>query len=462
MGMLVALSIVLPAASAQPARMTVIRRAFEMDYWYLAPLYLTDRLGGGALWAVALIAGVVLATIPWWMVRRRMAVAAIEPARCTACAQCDADCPYNAIAMVPRTDGSSKYDSQAYVDPTKCVGCGICAASCDTLGTNLAAFSTVDYMRRLDGWVPIAAVGSEPREPLITVFHCAHAAGADFATNPQSGECVELPGARVLAIPCVGWLHALTLERVLRRGAAHAVVVSCGPGGCHFREGDEWLRQRVAGERGPSPREQYAPQARMHILQLDRTQGGRLRDAVAALRAGGTLPCAPHARGRTRFALGIAAAALAGLLAAVVGAGSRAGYASPNVPGSELVVTFKHPGQVSEEFHVFTPQELAKIPVHMRRARSYRRARANVRLRVQIDGRMAVERSFAPKGLWHDGNSIAVERLIVPLGVHHITVEIGDAHERENWSFRTEQRLEFTREALHVIAFDRLSGFVVH
>lgn len=461
LGMLLALSAVMPADSAAPAHMSEIRRSYTIDAWYLAPIALTDRLGGGALWSALLVAGTVLGTMPWWMKRRRLRVATIHPERCTACTQCYTDCPYNAITMIPRTDGSSKYDRQANVDATKCVGCGICAASCDTLGTNLEGFSTVTELRLLDDWLPL---GSDAVEAPVVVFRCAHAAGAEFDVDPANGRCAGLAGARVLAIPCVGWLHALMIERVLRRGAAHVVVASCGPGECHYREGNEWLRQRVEGERGPSPRAEFAPRERLHILALDRTRGRDLRRMVAALSSGAGVAgsVAPGPARPTRALAGAAAAVLAALVATGVGAASQWRYTSPAYPGSELVVTFKHPGQVSEHYRDLSAAELEKIPVHMRRQRVYARARAAVRMRVTVDGERVVGRAYAPTGLWHDGNSIAVEMLPVPTGEHVVSVAISDSHDPDDWSFRTVQRLTFAREARRVIVFDRSSGFTVH
>ena len=50
------------------------------------------------------------------------------------------------------------------------------------------------------------------------------AADGGLAVDPESGLCVRLPGWRVLVVPCAGWVHTMTLERVLRRGASQALV----------------------------------------------------------------------------------------------------------------------------------------------------------------------------------------------------------------------------------------------
>jgi hypothetical protein len=156
-----------------------------------------------------------------------------------------------------------------------------------------------------------------------------------------------------------------------------------------------------------------------------------------------------------------AAAVLTGLVGWGIAAGSRWTYASPAPAGSELVVTFKHPGQVSERSRAVSKEELEKTPVHMRRAVIHDRERAPVRMRVLVDGRAVIDRVYQPKGLWRDGNSVAVEAIAVPPGAHAVEVAIGDTHEQQEWNHRMSQRLEFTPAARRVVSFDRVSGFMV-
>ena len=71
-GSLVVLSALLPAFSAGPAIMTVKTQKFSIDWWYLWPFMLTDRLSGGLLWSLFLLTGLAALTVPWWMVKRRL------------------------------------------------------------------------------------------------------------------------------------------------------------------------------------------------------------------------------------------------------------------------------------------------------------------------------------------------------------------------------------------------------
>lgn len=450
---MVALSLWRPADLTPQASMTMIRGQYRIDAWYLAPLALTDRLPGGTLWWMALATGLALASTPWWMARRRPKPATIYPERCTACEQCVTDCPYNAITMVPRSAGPAKYPLQAEVDPAACLACGICAGSCEGFGTDLTGFSSIPEMRRAEAWVREAIAGGEA--PAM-VFACAHSAGAELAADRMTGRSGDLPRARVMHVPCAAWVHTTTVERLLRVGAAHVTIVACEEGSCHYREGTATLVERIDGAREPHFRPEQAPKHLVHLLRFNRTRRRDLLKALAAPGAGW-----PNATLPSRSRAAVAAVIVTGVLAWGVSAGSRWGYASPVLAGSELVVTFKHPGQVSERSREVSKEELEKTPVHMRRARVYDRERAPVRMQVRVDGRTIVDRVYPAMGLWHDGNSVAVETISVPSGAHTVDVAIGDTHDGGEWNHRTSQRLDFSAARRRVVSFDRLSGFIV-
>jgi ferredoxin/coenzyme F420-reducing hydrogenase delta subunit len=450
------ISLVYPAGNAEPARMAQLPQTFSMDWWYLMPLVLTDRLGGGALWAVVLGAGAVGFSVPWWMVRGQPRLAEVVASRCKACMKCFQDCPYEAISMIPRTDGSTQHSTQADIDFAKCVGCGICAGSCDTAAIGLDWFAMIEQRKRMDGWVERAV---ETGDASHVAFVCAESAGVNLSVDAASGVCAELPGYRVLEIPCAGWIHPLLVERALRRGAPGVVVVSCGPGECRFREGARWTRMRLAGEREPVLRSDKVAPEQLLLLELDRTQTHDLVQACAAYRGRHAKPTARRYSPRLG---GLAAAGLAGLLIGFTGLVSDLVYAAPRLEGSELVVTFKHPGQVGEQCRTLTPEELEATPVHMRRAEVCARARADVRLQVRVDGERVMQASFPPKGIWNDGNSIAVERIAVAPGEHDVQVAIGDSVDTEEWNHLAQETLHFAAGARRVLVFDRVSGFNWH
>jgi coenzyme F420-reducing hydrogenase delta subunit/Pyruvate/2-oxoacid:ferredoxin oxidoreductase delta subunit len=456
LGSLLLLSLVYPATTAVPARMTAIPREMTIDWWYLLPLAFTDRLEGGALWAIFLLGGAFLLSIPWWLSSRRPAPARVVATRCNECQKCYTDCPYGAIQMVARTDGNEKYLTQASVVDSKCVSCGICAGSCDTAGIGLQEFQSIEQRRRMESWLKNAEAAGETCN---VAFVCTESAAAGLTVNADTGLCDELPGYRVLEIPCAGWVHPLMIERAFRNGAEGVMIAACAPGECHYREGGEWMRQRLSGEREPALRPEKVDEQKVAFVELDRTRTDELVSQALALRES----TSSWGRVTTSPALSVAAAIVFAIVAAgIMGLVSDFGYASPAVDGSELVVSFKHPGAMSENCRELSAEEIAAVPVHMRQKRECERMRAPVRLHVEVDGKQALQRSFDPTGLWGDGSSVAVERIPLPVGKHSVAISIGDSLDADEWTFKDARTLEFDGESKQVVIFDRLNGFTWH
>ncbi|MDH5491882.1 MAG: cytochrome b N-terminal domain-containing protein, partial [Myxococcales bacterium] len=279
-----------PATSVEPAHMGVNPEGFTMDWWYLLPLTLTDRLSAGALWLSFFASGTIVLFLPWIARRGHPVPAEVQPSKCNDCRKCAADCPYGAIEMRPRED-TSRYERVATIDPSKCVGCGICAGSCDSAGIGVPWMAAPSARTRLDGWIEAAkAAGERPR----VAFVCACSAGAALSIDPETGHSPGLPGYLVWAVPCAGWVHPLTVERAIRHGAEGVLIVSSAPGGCSFREGGVWTDLRMRGERLPELRADQVDPARVRILHLDRAQGKALRAQASAFTASDPPPGAPQ------------------------------------------------------------------------------------------------------------------------------------------------------------------------
>jgi len=454
-GFLLVLCLVYPASSSDPAMMTALPRDISIDWWYLLPLAFTQRLGGDMLWALVILPGVVGFSVPWWLASRRKPVATVVESRCNECTKCFQDCPYEAIQMIPRTDGNTKYLNQASIIPSKCVSCGICAGSCDTAGVGVDWFSSIDQRRRVEAWMKEAESAGED---VRVAYTCAESAGAGLTIDAESGRCEELPGYRVMPVPCAGWVHPLMIERALRHGAKGVLIATCGPGQCLYREGESWERMRLEGTREPALRTDKVAPEELELVALDRTRKRDLIRAAERFAADAGSDGGATAR-RSPVLSALAAAVLALISAAVVGVISDAGFAAPPSQDSELLVSFKHPGAVAENCRVLSEEELAALPVHMRKAEECERMRAPVRLLVTVDGEEIVRSSFAPSGIWEDGNSVAIERIPIEPGEYRVSIAIGETLEPDEWTFRDEKTLSFDTEARRVIAFDRVAGF---
>lgn len=452
---LVLASLLIPATSAGSAAMTVTPAPATLDAWYLLPLYLTERMSGGMLWLAFLGVGLAVTAAPWWLVRRRapvsdstptppqIDVAEVEATKCNACESCFKDCPYDAISMVPRSDGR-RFPSVALVDPDRCVGCGICAGSCDSAAIGPVWPRQLTERHKVDGWL----AESRPETKTI-VYACARSAARELALEAD-GHLVGGPRElRVISVPCAGWVHPLTLERAVRRGAERVVVVSCRPETCAYREGATWTADRLAGTREPALREAQTANKVEH-LALDLHE----RPALEAMLLGAA-PTREARKGRTRWLVGLVMAL--GFTGLTVGL-AELPYLAPTPP-PELVVSLRAAGKATEMCQRRTPEELAALPPHKRVAEVCERGRGDVRLVVTVDGVLVHDQRYGPGGAFGDGLSNAVIAVPIREGEHEVEVslDLGDGLPRV-----TRARRRFVESRRHVLTFETLDGYRWH
>jgi ferredoxin len=203
----------------------------------------------------------ILILVPWIIRRRQQAHIVVDGELCIGCKLCAQDCPYGALTMRARDDGSP-YQQIAVVDPGRCVGCGICVGSCNTLALSLgdrpARLIWDDVAARL---TPLSASSETDDLPIKVVFACerhiAHGARPYLRPAPAGPAPADpapvVDGTRIEVVPltCAAMAHPGLLTRTLEAGAAEVQVVGCPPNDCANREGNLWLEERLRRERAP-------------------------------------------------------------------------------------------------------------------------------------------------------------------------------------------------------------------
>jgi coenzyme F420-reducing hydrogenase delta subunit/Pyruvate/2-oxoacid:ferredoxin oxidoreductase delta subunit len=173
--------------------------------------------------------------VPVWSrpaVARRPLKSVVDERLCTGCRQCALDCPYEAIEMLPRTDGRA--DVVAHVTPDLCVSCGICAGSCAPMGVGPPGRTGRDQLERVRAFVAERRPGTDD----VVVIACTRGAG-----GIAESDAVE--GNPVYPVQCAGNLHTSVIEYLVRAGAGGVLVAACPPRDCWNREGARWLDERV-------------------------------------------------------------------------------------------------------------------------------------------------------------------------------------------------------------------------
>src|SRR5262245_28398573 len=274
---LVAVAVWKPAVSQGHVDLARAPVEVGLDWFYLPLFPLTDLWGKGAVWGFLGAFFRMLGLMPWLPPLRRARPAEVTLDHCNGCSRCAEDCPYEAIRMVPRTDGLP-FPTQAEVNPSLCVSCGICMGACPSstpfrrteelqTGIDLPDYPLKLLRERVTATAATLTVG-----PRLLTLACEHGGGAGH-------------GEGVVTLPCVAMAPPSLIDFILSRDLADGVVVAgCAESACYHRLGVAWTEQRFAGERDPYLRERV-PRERIAQIWTSALAVRQFEQELAAFRA---------------------------------------------------------------------------------------------------------------------------------------------------------------------------------
>ena len=190
---------------------------------------------------------------------------------CVGCRQCALDCPYEAITMLPRSDGRA--EEVARVNPDLCVSCGICAGSCAPMGVGPPGRTGRDQLSRVRAFV----TRPERRDGELVVICCERG-----AANLEND--IDSLGAVLYPVDCAGSLHTSVIELLVRSGSAGVLTLACPPRDCWNREGPRWLNERVYHEREADLKARV-DRKRVKIAFANASEPGKARAALREFQA---------------------------------------------------------------------------------------------------------------------------------------------------------------------------------
>ena len=142
-------------------------------------------------------------------------------------------------------------------------------------------------------------------------------------------------------------------------------------------------------------------------------------------------------------------------IAPIVYLSASPAYRPLNADEALVRVALTHLGQLIGDCRDRSPDELARLPVNMRAERLCPRARAPVRLRVEIDERIWVDETHAARGLAADGAVMVYHRMPIVAGSHRIRVLIADGSDADLFQHVREASVRLAPGSLLTIDFDR-------
>jgi Pyruvate/2-oxoacid:ferredoxin oxidoreductase delta subunit/coenzyme F420-reducing hydrogenase delta subunit len=279
-GALVLLALVMPLRMAPEADPLRLPAETPADWFFGFWLPISRTLGGGAALALAVLGFIALCMVPVFTRRRGPAAlpkSVVDEGICVGCRQCSLDCPYEAITMLPRTDGRA--DVVARVNPDLCVSCGICSGSCPPMGVGPPGRTGRDQLARVREFL----ARPDFRAGEIVAICCDRGAS-------RFGPLLREDGAVVYPVDCAGSLHTSVIEFMVRSGCGGVLVLACPPRDCWNREGPRWLNERMYHDR-EAELQARVDRRRVKIAFANASEPGAaraaLRDFAAVLEAAG-------------------------------------------------------------------------------------------------------------------------------------------------------------------------------
>lgn len=424
--LLILASVLWPALSDLPADLRRVVTTAQIDWLYLGFLPLITRLGNPAFWGLSLAALALVIALPWLRRGRHAGPSAVDAARCTGCAACARECPYNAIEMAAQPEGAP-HAQLAVVKERLCTGCGICVAACPEDAIDLKQLSFGGLRRQVADALDVARqVGAPPLLVYACDRHVALGSLPDLAPLTSLPARPEEPGVRrvrlgawsdtprpivTCALPCIGSLQPDAVAEALSAGAGDVLLVACPANDCGFREGGHWLAARQ--ERRPILRQ---PNVRV----LAAAPGSR----AAVLAAVRTQPAKASSPAQLARSLVVSLAVLAVLISASIAVNQPAQMTLPQQ--AQIRVVINHHGQLIARSQNLPPDVRAKLPPGVDPALVLGGARFPVRLRVRLDGQPAIERSYQPAGLRREGSVYGLETWWLTPGAHPLEISLMD------------------------------------
>jgi len=473
---MLALSLVYPALSQGQADPATVPLELRLDWYYLLVYPLVQSWGPAGVWALLFAVSALLFVAPWLPPgpasrsknkgRSERPVAVVDLDNCNGCQRCAEDCPYSAVMMQTRTDGSA-YEQEAVVDPELCVSCGICVGACPTAmpfrqasalvpGIDLPDLTALALRQQIEGQ-SAHLVGNQR----VMVFTCDGSADMRSIQDQQTA---------VITLRCMGHLPPAFMDFVLSRGHADGVYLAgCSSGHCEYRLGTEWTQLRVARERDPRLRER-TDRSKLALAWEDQWgQYGSPDRRLAAFRAQlpALLPAQLPAQlsepadlpvqGNTIWPR-LPLQALSYGLFLVAAAAFSAWPAISQLQDDEAMVSLSvsHSGQRVQECRTFTQQEIEELPPNMRRPSDCPREKHPLRVQLMADGRLLYAETLQASGIWSDGSTTVYARFPLAAGERQLAVAMNDSGRPDAFDFFHEERVTLRPGQHLVISFDPL------
>lgn len=421
------LALLFPVQSGAMANFSRLIADVKIDSLYLGFLVLIERWGNTVFWSVVLLVGLGLFFLPWLIRSRHAGPAEVIEDRCTGCTLCAIECPYLAIQMIQRRDGSP-HPRLAVVNPQRCTGCGICVGACPVEAIDLKNLSARAIFAQLKEEI---ATANRTERPVTVVLTCQRDRlfGDSSKLAPQSSEAVQVQpwndgfGKVILAtFPCIGMADTDWVPELLANGAQDVIFNLCAPGECIYREGNQWILSRFK-------RHSALLQPGLHLVESGVGKEVALLslidliDSLQKKEHPREAPFLPDQKKKLLWHNLLSGfLVLLVLFALALPATIHAGYRTAAEAGIRLEVDAK--GKISKDTAITAPG--VQLPPGVDPEKIFGGRHFPMHLRLVVDGNLLEEHTIEPAGLRKDGRLNWQGLFFLSPGEHRIEILINN------------------------------------
>jgi ferredoxin len=404
-GFLILYSLLNPVDISSKANLFLIRETFYVDIYYNLMIIFHDFASSKYTLFFFILPFLLLIFVPYLFAPKKEEQnpkAQTDQKRCEGCQQCYEDCPFEAIKMVPRSEGSGSEIVAAVFD-SKCVGCGICSASCSQLSIGPSAKSASIQLERTRQLKANTSIFD-----LVIVYCESEHTQESLALKLKETEYEKFKDISFYPIACLGELHIATLN-VLSTQFTQVLVVSCPESICQNRSGVQLFKDRIFGQRGPKlPR--MSDFKNVNHYEIAQSESLTL----------------PHEKSSftQKVVLIVASLTLMFLSTRLT-----------NLPWSEpathsgLRLTLRMPAQYLEECRELSKEEIEKRPLHMRKNKECSRTPIKYKIKLKLDGKDYWQSELSSPGLHSDKPYVIDQDFEITHGTHSIQLYIDSGHD---------------------------------
>lgn len=444
---LVILSIILPAPIAGMPNLFKIDGVEPTDWFFNFWMLLDGKLPPFLILSLILLFFLILASMPLWLRPFPIPGKSVHNhKKCEGCKQCAMDCPYDAILMVPRTEGVGS-ELVARVNEDLCVSCGICSGSCSQFAIGPVEKSSIAQLEAVK-----ALRNTHSKEKgRVVILSCEQNFRPD-ALISWAGE--KGVGVDTLFFPCSGNIHPAVVQALLLSYKG-VFAITCAPDDCRNREGNWIFEERIRKGRSPSHPEKM-PLEKIFITS------GSLSDTDRFIKEfeNFCLGLGPINQKTSKRQVAKAVLMTSAILSFI-------GYYSRKPMGADqsnsfIRLSMRVPRQTTKVCKKLTPNEVAKLPLHMRKEEECTLTSIKYKVSLELNSKSVLERQIHSQGVRHDKPMYVDEMLSVEPGQYNLKINFAplkDLEEHKN-VLRFEKILNVQAKAGHsvVVSWDANRG----